>query len=57
MNEVGCICTCINPFSWSKKQKLSKKEAQKNVDQVNLIKTVETLLEQLNNVWAFRSKN
>ena len=57
MNEVRCICTCINPFSWSKKQKLSKKEAQKNVDQVNLIKTVETLLEQLNNVWAFRSKN
>ena len=43
MNDIRCICVCINSSIFSKKQNYYLKQKQKNVDKVNLIKTVETV--------------
>lgn len=43
MNDVRCICVCVNSSIFSKKQNYYLKQKQKNVDKVNLIKIVETV--------------
>ena len=60
MNDVRCICVCINSSIFSKKQNYYLKQKQKNVDKVNLIKIAETVEQSKDcdkkNQWRSRVK-